>query len=580
MAKIGKAHIEAMKALQEAKKPLSVSDDVVKDIKETHLEFLKEHSEQKGSEPESVNEGEVYVENKEEVSSSQKEFQELYWDSLPWWKKLIIAFGGFIFIVVTLFAKRWGYCLFVLIWLGFIFYGKTSNLFYKGAKINNTSNYHVKKVWKRVVVGYILLFLLPFIIWISWEGIEQLLTKQVSTESMQPVREITVGNIRFNMILVKGGTFIHGEPESDNKWFAKEAPCHNVTLSDFYIGECEVTQALWEEVMGENPSKVKKSDCPVTNVSWNDVQDFIRRLNGKTSLSFRLPTDAEWVYAARGGEHREMFKYSGSDELDEVAWNKYNSDGVVRAVKGKRPNSLGIYDMSGNVMEWCQDWYAPYGPEALNNPQGPADGKYKVGHGGAWKASTMYCQPSIRAADYPWAAYDYLGFRLVLDISGKRKVDETESPNDVALNDASQEPIDPIQESASDFYYKYYHNSRFDFEIYYPSFFDEIELPTNGDGCKFIRDEQTYLIAAGINNVFDETLEDKYKECKAKQPVYCRMKNDWLVVSDYTEDGRIYYEKTVLRNGAFLTATLYFPPEEKPFFAEIIPKIFTDFPGK
>ena len=112
------------------------------------------------------------------------------------------------------------------------------------------------------------------------------------------------------------------------------------------------------------------------------------------------------------------------------------------------------------------------------------------------------------------------------------------------------------------------------------SFFDEIELPTNGDGCKFIRDEQTYLIAAGINNVFDETLEDKYKECKAKQPVYCRMKNDWLVVSDYTEDGRIYYEKTVLRNGAFLTATLYFPPEEKPFFAEIIPKIFTDFPGK
>lgn len=157
----------------------------------------------------------------------------------------------------------------------------------------------------------------------------------------------------------------------------------------------------------------------------------------------------------------------------------------------------------------------------------------------------------------------------------EKKVDEAQSSNDVF-----QEPAAPIQESASDFYYKYYHNSRFDFEIYYPSFFDEIKLPTNGDGCRFIRDEQTYLSVFGSNNVFDETLEGKYKECKAKQPVYCRMKNDWLVVSDYTEDGRIYYEKTVLRNGAFLTATLYFPPEEKPFFAEIIPKIFTDFPGK
>ena len=301
---------------------------------------------------------------------------------------------------------------------------------------------------------YLAAFLLAFIIFntivlkIRWNGEEEKMDSPLLT------KEITVGNIRFNMLLVKGGTFIHGEPESENKWFAKEAPCHNVTLSDFYIGECEVTQALWEEVMGENPSKVKKSVCPVTNVSWNDVQDFIRRLNGKTSLSFRLPTDAEWVYAARGGEHREMFKYSGSDDLDEVAWNKSNSGGVVRAVKGKRPNSLGIYDMSGNVMEWCQDWYGPYGPKALNNPQGPADGKYKVGHGGAWKASTMYCQPSVRAADYPWASYDYLGFRLVLDISGKKKVDETESPNDVASNDVFQEPAAPVKESASDFYYK------------------------------------------------------------------------------------------------------------------------------
>ena len=106
--------------------------------------------------------------------------------------------------------------------------------------------------------------------------------------------------------------------------------------------------------------------------------------------------------------------------------------------------------MSGNVMEWCLDWYGPYGSEALNNPQGPADGKYKVGHGGAWKASTMYCQPSVRAADYPWASYDYLGFRLVLEISEK-KADENRIE---FLDEVSQEPVDPIKKSTADFYYK------------------------------------------------------------------------------------------------------------------------------
>lgn len=414
------------------------------------------------------------------------------------------------------------------------------------------------------------------ILWMRWNGNDE----EVKADMPLSNREISVGNTRFNMVLVKGGTFIHGEPESDDKWFAKEAPCHDVTLSDFYMGECEVTQALWEEVMGENPSKVKKGDCPVTNVSWNEVQAFIKRLNEKTSLSFRLPTDAEWVYAARGGVHKENFKYAGGDELDEVGWNKNNSSGVVRAVKGKRPNALGLYDMSGNVMEWCQDWYAPYSAEPLTNPQGPANGKYKVGHGGAWKASTMYCQPSIRAADYPWAAYDYLGFRLALDISGKKKVDETEPSDDVASNDAFQEPVAPIEEPVADFEYKYYYNSRFDFELYYPSFFDKMKLSYNRDGCKLSRDEQTYLLAYGMHNALDETLEDKYKECKAKNPVYCRMKNNWLVVSDHTGDGRIYYEKTVLRDGVFLTATLYFPIEEEPFFSKIIPEIFTDFPGK
>ena len=243
------------------------------------------------------------------------------------------------------------------------------------------------------------------VLWCRWS--------QSSNSLLSQVKDITIGQVQMNMILVKGGDFLLGELDTNTKWAKKEAPCHTVTLSDYYIGECEVTQALWREIMGNNPSAQTNDNAPVTNVSWNDIQVFIKALNERSKLNFRLPTDAEWVYAARGGINKETFQYAGSDDVNAVAWNKENAD-KCHPVKEKQPNALGIYDMSGNAMEWCQNWYGKYKSESQINPTGPEDGKYKVGHGGSWKGNKQYCYPSVRAYDSPSAKYNYLGFRLVL----------------------------------------------------------------------------------------------------------------------------------------------------------------------
>lgn len=227
---------------------------------------------------------------------------------------------------------------------------------------------------------------------------------------------IRVDNLSFTMIEVPGGTFRlgpSGKWEFD-KWDEKEFPVHPVTLSDFYIGKYEVTQALWKAVMGENPSKFKGDDLPVEHVSWNDTQLFISRLNRLTGKAFRLPTDAEWQFAALGGNRSRGYRYAGSNDLDEVAWCKTNSGERTHPVGTKAPNELGIYDMSGNVIEWCEDWYGDYPANNQQNPTGPATGQYRVGHGGAWRSNINYCRPTVRLADSPERHYDNLGLRLVL----------------------------------------------------------------------------------------------------------------------------------------------------------------------
>lgn len=222
------------------------------------------------------------------------------------------------------------------------------------------------------------------------------------------------------MIQVPGGSFQMGS----NDGYDNEKPPHTVSVNTFYIGETEVTQELWKAVMGDNPSTFKKGDnYPVEEVSWNDCQTFIKKLNEKTGKKFRLPTEAEWEFAARGGKNGGT-KYSGSDNIDEVAVyydNSYklgsnNSAYGTHQVKSKKPNTLGIYDMTGNVWEWCNDWYASgyYKNSPSNNPQGPSSGSIRVLRGGSWYSSAYYCRVAYRRNSRPVYRYSSYGLRLAL----------------------------------------------------------------------------------------------------------------------------------------------------------------------
>ncbi|MBR1769840.1 MAG: formylglycine-generating enzyme family protein, partial [Bacteroidales bacterium] len=190
------------------------------------------------------------------------------------------------------------------------------------------------------------------------------------------------------------------------------------TLRDYYIGETPVTQELWRAVMRKNPSHFKGAKKPVETVSWEDCQNFIRKLNLKTRLKFRLPTEAEWEFAARGGVNSKGYKYSGSNNIDEVSWYWHFVilNNKTHPVKQKKPNELGVYDMTGNVWEWCQDWYGDYKEGLQVNPTGPISGSYRVYRGGGFNAGAWYCRLSYRSRSYPDFRYDYLGLRLVLSV--------------------------------------------------------------------------------------------------------------------------------------------------------------------
>lgn len=232
---------------------------------------------------------------------------------------------------------------------------------------------------------------------------------------MKKNKNFNIDGVEFKMVFVEGGTFTMGAtPEQGKDTYKDEYPMHEVTLSDYYIGETEVTQALWKAVMGNNPSFFKGNSLPVENVSYNDVKEFITKLNQKTGKTFRLPTEAEWEYAARGGKKSKGYKYSGSDNINDVAWYKDNSDDKTHPVKTKRPNELGIYDMSGNVLEWCSDWYGSYSNNAQTNPQGHSSGSYRVIRGGAWSITAGHCRASYRSYVSMSFLYYYIGFRLVM----------------------------------------------------------------------------------------------------------------------------------------------------------------------
>ena len=259
------------------------------------------------------------------------------------------------------------------------------------------------------------------------EGTATITVQSVSNSSVKATclvtvsvdRTFTVGGVTFRMKLVEAGTFQMGGTE-----YSSEQPIHSVTISkDYYLGETEVTQALWKAVTGYSPTSGGSpwsstyglgDNYPAYNISYEDVQLFITKLNSLTGENFRMPTEAEWEFAARGGNKSKGYTYSGSNTLGDVAWYTDNSSSKTHAVKTKAANELDIYDMSGNVWEWCSDWYYPYSSSAQTDPTGPTTGTTRVLRGGDWDGNASNCRCAVRINNMPSIRDYYRGVRLAL----------------------------------------------------------------------------------------------------------------------------------------------------------------------
>jgi len=234
-----------------------------------------------------------------------------------------------------------------------------------------------------------------------------------------PVRTLQVGSTIFKMIYVRGREYNMGGTKSQGIDIEKDTyPGHAVDVSSFWIGETEVTQELWKEVMGKNPAKNRKGAMlPVENVSWTDCQAFLDALNARTGEHFRLPTEAEWELAARGGMYTRNTKYSGDRGLDNIAWFEDNSGKKTHPVKSMEPNELGLYDMSGNVSEWCLDRYSAtyYESSPMKNPKGPKNGDSFVHRGGNYLSKEIECRAATRRQELGTNKANTIGLRLAID---------------------------------------------------------------------------------------------------------------------------------------------------------------------
>ena len=230
--------------------------------------------------------------------------------------------------------------------------------------------------------------------------------------AQNPTRNI----LDIPMVVVAGGTFEMGGIETyGEQCYPDEFPKHTVSVDDYYIGQFEVTQELYKFVMGYNPSHFVGDSLPVDNISWVDAKPFIHELNKTTGKQYRLPTEAEWEFAARGGRWSQDLNYSGSDDLNAVGWCDGNSGRRTHAVGTKAPNELDIYDMCGNVYEWCQDRYAIYKADPQTNPQGPDFGKARVMRGGSWRSEARNCRNTYRSSEDYEARILNCGLRLAMD---------------------------------------------------------------------------------------------------------------------------------------------------------------------
>ena len=240
--------------------------------------------------------------------------------------------------------------------------------------------------------------------------------REQAPSSQIPLNPV-IQNLIDNMVYVEGGSFTMGatsEQGIDGERDKYEKPTHQVTLSSFYICRFEVTQEEWETVMGNNPSNFIGAKRHVENVTWNDCQEFIRKLNAMTGMKFRLPTEAEWEFAARGGNNSYGYKFAGSNDIGLVAWYQQNSGNETHMVGLKQANELGLYDMSSNVSEWCSDWFDKYPSSMQTNPKGLSSGYERVIRGGCWYLDTWYSRISHRAYAEPKHRRFDLGLRLAL----------------------------------------------------------------------------------------------------------------------------------------------------------------------
>ncbi len=242
--------------------------------------------------------------------------------------------------------------------------------------------------------------------------------RTMSRQDLSAEQDSILQRLEANMVLVEGGTFTMGCTEEQGNCEDNEKPAHAVTLSSFRIGKYEVTQEEWELVMGDNPSTFHGPRRPVEDISWEDAQEFIRKLNKLSGKQYRLPTEAEWEYAARGGRLSKGHLFSGGNDLDSVGWYNDNATEQTHKVGQKLPNELGLYDMSGNVWEWCSDWYDGkyYAVSPDNNPQGPdkQGPDARVLRGGSWFINARSCRLLYRSRLWtPGYRSEDCGFRLV-----------------------------------------------------------------------------------------------------------------------------------------------------------------------
>lgn len=261
----------------------------------------------------------------------------------------------------------------------------------------------------------LLIVLLLFFLSYSWQSNAcnnaNNVEEQAETNSFKTFEE-TVNGVSFKMIAVDGGSFMMGTDDYD---WAK--PVHKITLSSFYMGENEVTQALWEAVMDDNHGRQDDSNAPVEQVSWNDCQEFVQKLSKITGKNYRLPTEAEWEFAARGGNNSKGYTHSGGNDISIMAWSHSDDISKSAPVKGKQPNELGIYDMSGNVCEWCSDWYSTsyFANSPSLDPKGPDRGSYKIYRGGSRSGGAFFCTVIYRDGRHPTRRNMELGLRIVCE---------------------------------------------------------------------------------------------------------------------------------------------------------------------